>query len=155
MKREELLRTKEYWLVNIQNDIFNLIDKYRKKKNINQTQLGRELGVSKGYISQVLNGDFDHKISKLVELSLAFNKAPIISFCDLDEYIKNDAEDKYYELLPLKPVVFVEFEKKSILPLKWIHQEDFVPSENKNQRTRKSMTKDTLMPSLEVSAFLS
>jgi transcriptional regulator with XRE-family HTH domain len=94
MKREELLRTREYWLTHIQNDLFNLIDTYRKKKKLNQTELGVELGVSKGYVSQMINGDFDHKISKLVDLSLAFNKAPIISFMDLDKYIQNDAEDK-------------------------------------------------------------
>jgi transcriptional regulator with XRE-family HTH domain len=94
MKREELLRSQEYWLTKIQNGIFNLIEQYRKEKNLNKTQLAAELGVTKGYISQVLNGDFDHKISKLVDLSLAFNKVPVISYIDMEEYLRNEAADR-------------------------------------------------------------
>ena len=45
-----------------------------KDKKLNRSQLAKKLGVTKGYITQVLNGDFDHRISKLVDLSLAINK---------------------------------------------------------------------------------
>lgn len=47
---------------------------------INRTELAKRLGVSKGYISQVLNGDFDHRISKLVELALFIGYYPHITF---------------------------------------------------------------------------
>lgn len=57
--------------------------------------------VSKGYIPQIFNGDFDHKLSKLIELSLASGKAPILHFVDLDEYIKYDSENKTYHLIPM------------------------------------------------------
>lgn len=56
----------------------------------NRTQLAEHLGVSKGYVSQLLNGDYDHKLSKLVELSLAFGYVPKVDFVPIDEYIKND-----------------------------------------------------------------
>lgn len=94
MKRENLLKTKEYWTTHFQVLVFNLIEDYRKANNLNQTQLANELGVTKGYISQVLNGDYDHKISKLIELCLAFGKAPIIKFTDLNEFVKNDIKNK-------------------------------------------------------------
>ena len=90
MKREELLKTKEYWLTQFQISVFNLIEDYRIKHGLNRTQLAKELGVSKGYISQVLNGDYDHKVSKLVEFCLAFGKAPIINYTDLSEYIERE-----------------------------------------------------------------
>ncbi len=96
MKREELLRSREYWLVNIQNDVYNLIENYRNKKKLNKTQLADELGFSKGYISQILNGDFDYKVSKLVDLSLAFNKVPIIKYIDLDKYIEDDKNNRQH-----------------------------------------------------------
>ena len=35
-----------------------------------QSEFAERLGVSKGYISQILNGDFDHKLSKLTQLLL-------------------------------------------------------------------------------------
>jgi transcriptional regulator with XRE-family HTH domain len=90
MTREELLSSPEYWKAQIQNSLFQVIEDYIKEKNINKTQLATELGVTKGYVTQILNGDFDHKVSKLVELSLKCQKAPVIHFCDLKEYIVND-----------------------------------------------------------------
>ena len=37
-----------------------------------KSQLAEYLGVSKGYVSQLLNGDYDHRMSKFFELALAF-----------------------------------------------------------------------------------
>ena len=60
---------------------------------MNKTQLAEYLGCTKGYVTQLLNGDFDHKLSKFVELSLAINKIPEITFSDVDEYIISDQND--------------------------------------------------------------
>lgn len=83
MKREDLLKSKEYWTTKIQLDLFELINEYMIENKLNRTQLAEKLGVSKGYITQILNGDFDHKVSKLVELALAFGKAPILEYKSL------------------------------------------------------------------------
>lgn len=92
MTRKQLLKSREYWIAQVQLNLLNLIENYRKEKNINKTQLANELGVTKGYITQILNGNFDHRVSKLIDLSLAFNKAPIFNYTDLDKYIQNDAK---------------------------------------------------------------
>ena len=55
---------------------------------MNKTQLAEYLGCSKGYVTQLLSGDYDHKISKFVELSLAIGKIPEFTFIDVDEYIE-------------------------------------------------------------------
>ena len=60
---------------------------------MNKTQLAEYLGCTKGYVTLLLNGDFDHKLSKFVELSLAINKIPEISFSDVDEYILSDEKE--------------------------------------------------------------
>ena len=92
MNRKELIKSKEYWTTQIQLDLFELIEEYRKNNNLNKTQLAAELGVTKSYVTQILNGDFDHKISKLVELSLAFGKVPVLKFIDVEKYFeKNDS----------------------------------------------------------------
>jgi len=93
MKREELLKSKEYWLTRIQISLFNEVDFFLKNNNLTRSQFAKKLGVSKGYISQILNGESDHKISKLVELSLAINLAPFISFENLDRHIERDKEE--------------------------------------------------------------
>ena len=90
MEREELLKSKEYWLARIQNDLFNEIYDFMEANSFNKTRLAEYLGCTKGYITQLLNGDFDHKISKLVELYLAIGKVPQIVAKPVEEIIEAD-----------------------------------------------------------------
>lgn len=89
--RKELLSSKEYWLVNFQNTLFEQVEKYLEDHDISKSDFAKKLGVSKGYISQIMNGSFDHKVSKLIELSLAIEKAPLLKLENLNEYISSDA----------------------------------------------------------------
>lgn len=114
MSRAELLRSKEYWMVQFQNDLYGVIEKYMEENGLSRTNLAEKFGVSKGYITQILKGDFDHKISKLIELSLATNMAPVLHFIDLERFINDDANDKYYELIPMIRPKVMTFEP--ILP---------------------------------------
>lgn len=91
MKRKELLNTREYWISKIQIELFDMIEKYRLKNNLTKTELAKELGFSKGYITQILNGDFDHKISKLVDLALSFGKVPMLDYVDIEKVILKDS----------------------------------------------------------------
>jgi len=94
IKRDELLRTEEYWFETLQNDIYRMVAGYIKKEGMNQTKLAEKLGVSKGYISQIMNGNFNYTLKKLIELSLAMNIAPAIDFKDLNEFIKEDQQKR-------------------------------------------------------------
>lgn len=85
MNRLELLQTNDYWVAKIQIELYNQLSDYMKKHHLNRSQLADKLGVTKGYVSQILNGDFNHRLSTLVELSLAMGKAPVIQFSDLDK----------------------------------------------------------------------
>lgn len=98
------MKEPEWWLANIQNDLYSIIYEYMKTHNLKKADIAQKLGVTKGYISQILKGDFDHKMSKFVELALSFNKAPLIFYVDMERYIKDDAQKKAYELYPvIKP----------------------------------------------------
>lgn len=85
MKRDKLLKSKGYNLTKIQNELFRQLNEYIESKGITRTQFANELGVSKGYVSQILNGEFDFKLSKLIELSLAIGKIPEITFKSIEE----------------------------------------------------------------------
>lgn len=93
MKRDELLRSPEYWTAEYQNELYRQITAFMESRHMNKTQLAEYLGCSKGYVTQLLNGEFDHKLSKFVELSLAINKIPEITFSDVDEYILSDEKE--------------------------------------------------------------
>ena len=87
MEREELLRSEGYWIAKLQTDLYRELVSFMEKNHMNSSQLAQYLGCSKGYISQLLNGNFDHKISKLVQLSLAMGKAPVLDYKDISDYI--------------------------------------------------------------------
>src|SRR5262245_24137329 len=97
MKREKLIKSKDYIISQIQLGLLNLIGNYKDKKKLKDYQLAGELGVSKGYVSQILNATFDHKLSKVVDLSLACNSVPVVFFIPLQEYLQADKEDKIYQ----------------------------------------------------------
>lgn len=94
MDRKELISSKEYWLSKIQIELFNQVSEYLDKNNMKRSELAKKLGVTKGYVSQVLNGDADHRISKVIELSLAIGLVPEVKFKDLEEYINTDSNCK-------------------------------------------------------------
>jgi transcriptional regulator with XRE-family HTH domain len=84
---EELIQTETYWLTRFQAMLFNAINEYMKTQQLNRKQLADKLGVSKGYITQVMNGDFDHKISTFIKLVLAAQKVPDLKLISLDDFI--------------------------------------------------------------------
>lgn len=90
MTREELIQSKEYWIAKLQIDLFNEVEDFMYKNKLTRTQFAEKLGVSKGYISQILNGDADHRMSKLVELSLAIGLLPNISYEQADDLLKRE-----------------------------------------------------------------
>ena len=109
MERAELLLSKEYWLAKIQTQLFSEVQEYIDLKQINRTIFSQELGVSKGYVTQVLNGDYDNRISKLVELSLAIGKAPLIEFRNLQSVIDQDRFHDKGAVFYQSSITLVEF----------------------------------------------
>ena len=97
MTRAEFLSHREHWITKIQLDLYSELKTYMDQNDINRTQLAERLGVTKGYISQVLNGDFDHKISKLVDLALLMTKVPEIRYPSLINIIIDDMTEESAE----------------------------------------------------------
>jgi len=92
LKHEDLIKEPDYWLETIQNEIFRQLSAYLDDHNMTQSQFAVQLGVSKGYLSQVMKGEFNYTLKKLIELSLAIGKAPVIVFKPMSEIIS--AENK-------------------------------------------------------------
>jgi len=85
LSKKELITTPEYWIEKLQNEIFRQVYVYMEKEGLNQSQLAIRLGVSKGYVSQILNGNFNFTIKKLIELSLSIDVFPEIRFKPFSE----------------------------------------------------------------------
>lgn len=94
LTRELLLQRPEFWIENIRTELFNMVQEYLDHNNMSRKELAEKLGVSKGYISQVLNGESDHRLSKIVSLATSLGKAPYIYLKDINEVLSNDVNGK-------------------------------------------------------------
>lgn len=86
MTREELIKSKGYWIAKLQTDLYRELMDYIEKNHITRSQLAKLLDCSEWYVSQLLNNNLDYKISKLVEISLAIGKVPVIEYKELSDY---------------------------------------------------------------------
>ncbi len=104
MKPEnEIIKSPDYWLTKIQNELYRELSRYMVKNNLNQNDLAKKLKVSRGYVNQVLNGNFNFTLKKLIELSLAIDKIPSVSFNKIknnvaNEYSKNGNHKKHIKI---------------------------------------------------------
>lgn len=108
MTREELITSPVYWTFEIQNDLFQLIENYLKENNLSRIQFAEKLGVTKGYVSQILNGEFDHRISKFVELAMKVGKVPRIEFEDLEQILIDDMYDSLHKPKNQRPIITLQ-----------------------------------------------
>ena len=80
-----------------------------------QNQFAEQLGVSKGYVSQVMKGEFNYTLKKLIELSLAVGKAPVLEFKPIENLVAGEpAQNKYNNDLEIQKVAeqVVPYEQK-------------------------------------------
>jgi transcriptional regulator with XRE-family HTH domain len=92
--RQQLLSKPEYWFEEAQNELYRQVIEYKEKKGITQTELADELGVSKGYVSQILKGEFNFTLKKLIEISLAIGMVPRLEFTALTDLMEKDEREK-------------------------------------------------------------
>jgi transcriptional regulator with XRE-family HTH domain len=102
--REELLSSPEYWFEDAQNELYRQVIEYMEREGINQNQLAERLGVSKGYVSQILKGEFNYTLKKLIEISLAIGQVPKIEYASVANVIEEDAKTTYFQLSTSQPV---------------------------------------------------
>lgn len=88
--REELLKSPDYWFEAAQNDLFAELKQYLDKENITQTELAERLNVSKGYISQIMNGNANFSMKKLIEFFILIGRLPQIKYVDLEKVVQLD-----------------------------------------------------------------
>ncbi|MCX6162028.1 MAG: helix-turn-helix transcriptional regulator [Ignavibacteriae bacterium] len=86
-KFKDLIKTPEYWQENIQNELFRQLTDYMEKTGKSQSRIAKDLKVSKSYVSQILNGNFNFTLNKLIELSLYMGKVPDFNFISPESYI--------------------------------------------------------------------
>lgn len=87
MRYQELLKTETYWVTRLQGLLYQAVHDYLKENNKTQKEFAQEIGVSKGYVSQVLNGSADHRISTYVKFAMACGVVPDLELITVEKYV--------------------------------------------------------------------
>ncbi|MDE7387989.1 MAG: helix-turn-helix transcriptional regulator, partial [Muribaculaceae bacterium] len=85
-----------YWTQLKQLMLHDNVRQYLEENGMTQSKFAEKLGVTKGYISQIMNGDFNHRLSKLVELALACDMVPKMELVP-KKYAEQVALDSYIQ----------------------------------------------------------
>lgn len=110
LSKKDLMNTNEYWVEELQNEIYRQTIAYMKKHQLNQNELAQKWGVSKGYISQILKGNCNFSLKKLVELSLAMGKAPMVTYIETSVFYELEQLSAYMEE-KMKEPFSIKFDK--------------------------------------------
>jgi transcriptional regulator with XRE-family HTH domain len=92
MPREKILSSPAYWFEKTQNELFRQFHYYMEKEKINQTQLGERLGITKGRVSQILQGQSNFTMKTLIELVLSIGIIPKINYTPIEDEVYSDME---------------------------------------------------------------
>jgi hypothetical protein len=84
MDRKELISSAEYWLTQFQIDFFRLVKEYQLINDLDKWQLQDDLDLSEYKLNQILAGDAYLTFDEICKLSIKMNKAPKLTFIDLD-----------------------------------------------------------------------
>ena len=84
--KSDYLKTPEFLLTKYQNEIFRQLNEYMTLNGLSQIDVANKLNVSSSYVSQILNGNFNFTIKKLIELGIMMGKVPDIDFVRFNEY---------------------------------------------------------------------
>ena len=90
MERKDVLQEPAYWITQIQIALYDCATKFMHETGKNKTELSQHLGVSKGYVSQLLSGDYNFSITKLVETAMLMGYVPQMTFKSLEEILLQD-----------------------------------------------------------------
>ena len=97
LSKKDLFKTKEYWIEELQTEIYRQVVYYMAANDLSQNDLAEKWGVSKWYVSQLIKGKCNFSLKKLVELSLALEVVPIIEYVELDKYYEHKVEMNYLD----------------------------------------------------------
>lgn len=90
--REKILGQVSYWIEGINSELYNAIRDYMERKNLNQTQMAKHLGISKGRMSQILNdGEINFSIEKLIGIALKIDRFPVFKLEDQAARLSSDS----------------------------------------------------------------
>lgn len=91
-ENNDLLKYPNYLLSTYQLEIYRQLGMYMQENNLKSKDIAAKLSVSNSYVSQIMKGNFNFTLKKLIELGIAIDKVPYLEFIEKDEYWRREKE---------------------------------------------------------------
>jgi len=87
ISRHKLFKHPDYLLSKYQAEVYRQLQQYMDDHDLTQKEIAEHLGVSSSYVNQILKGNFNFTLKKLIELSLMMGKVPTLEFVKIEDYL--------------------------------------------------------------------
>ncbi|MEX1275903.1 MAG: helix-turn-helix transcriptional regulator [Bacteroidota bacterium] len=104
---QTLLDIEEDWSATLEQQLLDIrenIAQQMEKKNISRAALATMLGSSRAYVSQLLNGNENIRLSTLFKVAFALDLRPLIQFTSIDDEIVQKLNAEKLQETRLKPI---------------------------------------------------
>jgi hypothetical protein len=98
MTRKELVLCREYVLAEMQVKLHNLFEGYLDGIGLKRRDLAGNLNITDRQVNEIMDLDYDQKMSKMIELALSIKKVPIVFFVDAKDFVDADEKDMEFAL---------------------------------------------------------
>jgi len=88
--KHRLFKHPDYLLSKYQAELYRQLREYMDHHGLTQKEIAEHLGVSSSYVNQILKGNFNFTLKKLIELSLMMGKVPTLEFVNIDDYLARE-----------------------------------------------------------------
>lgn len=85
MTRKQLLKSKEYWFVQMQMHLYEVVSKYMSRTGKTNEQMCEKLDISQRTLKKIRDGEWDNTIHEYISILLACDKVPVIRIENLKD----------------------------------------------------------------------
>lgn len=86
MDRKDLIRSKEYWLSDIQIKLYNLVKNYIEKNKLTEKEAAKRLDLYDSQLESLLKGEYNGSLSSIINILLKTGFVPIFEPLSFNEY---------------------------------------------------------------------
>ena len=90
ISKHKLFKHPDYLLSKYKAEVYRQLQQYLDDHGLTQKEIANHLGVSGSYVNQVLKGNFNFTLKKLIELSLMMGKVPTLEFVNINDYLVSE-----------------------------------------------------------------
>ena len=125
-KESELIRSSEYWMDRIQNELYRAMRSYASDNDLDADEVSELLGISKDDLRKIENGEFDGSLRQMVDILIKLGKVPILAVRTFEEaeyrplMERKGRDGKYFQMQDVLLACGDGLSQRELAPIRWL-----------------------------------